>query len=190
MSQDPRSRKRADTNRRIYLTAMRLFQERGFEEVSVGEIAAAAGVSVPTFYAHFPSKEHIVLPMPTAEEIQALLTGQPVHLPVAERVRGAILTFFSLLQGAERAEVLERWQIVVTTPHLRNRAAEFERATASLVLDALPTEVKKQSATDPDLVVTLSLSAYTQILMRWAEAGGSRELEDVAEEVLAVLRRL
>ena len=48
-SQDPRSRRRAETNRRIYEVAMQLFLERGYEDVSVGEIARRAGVSVPTF---------------------------------------------------------------------------------------------------------------------------------------------
>jgi hypothetical protein len=41
-----------------------------------------------------------------------------------------------------------------------------------------------------DVVVTASLSAYTQIILRWAEADGRLSLEEVAEDVLAALREL
>jgi hypothetical protein len=40
------------------------------------------------------------------------------------------------------------------------------------------------------VVVTASLSAYTQIIMRWAEEDGRESLQDVAETVLAALRQL
>src|SRR4051812_21651387 len=82
-SQDWRARRWDDTHRRIYDTALRLFQEHGFEQVSVGQIAAGAGVSVPTFYAHFPSKEHIVMQLPSATEFAALLADEPPELPLA-----------------------------------------------------------------------------------------------------------
>src|SRR4051794_25595701 len=62
-----RSRRWEATHQKIYDAAMRLFQDHGFEQVSVAQIAAEAGVSVPTFYAHYPSKEHVVMQLPTAE---------------------------------------------------------------------------------------------------------------------------
>ena len=58
--------------------------------MSVGQIAAGAGVSVPTFYAHYQSKEHLVMQLPTAEELTALLATQPADLPVGERIRRAV----------------------------------------------------------------------------------------------------
>jgi hypothetical protein len=67
-SQDWRARRWDDTHQRIYDTALGLFQGHGFEQVSVGQIAGAAGVSVPTFYAHYPSKEHLVMQVPSAHE--------------------------------------------------------------------------------------------------------------------------
>ncbi|MGY1811190.1 TetR/AcrR family transcriptional regulator [Blastococcus sp. SYSU D00820] len=187
MSREPSNRRRADTRRRIYLQAMDLFRQRGYEHVSVGDIATAAGISVPTFYAHFPSKEQIVLPLPRREEIDAVLAGQPAEQPVVDRIRGAMRAWLSAFQGPEREELLDRWRIVVSTPGLRNRAAEYERATAGLVVDALPEQGTELAA---QLAVTLLLSAYTQILVHWAESDGRRELEEVTEDVLATLRRL
>jgi AcrR family transcriptional regulator len=190
-TQDWRARKRDETHQRIYGTAMQLFRERGFDHVSVGEIASAAGVSVPTFYAHFPGKEHIVMQIPAQAEIDAVLEGVPSDLPLAERVRRGLLAWLAHYGPEERAELLERWRIVVASPVLRNRAAEFERATAGLVLDALQQEAADGGApVTPGVVVNASMSAYTQILLRWAADDGRQSLEEVAETVLAALRQL
>ncbi|MGY1704281.1 TetR/AcrR family transcriptional regulator [Geodermatophilus sp. SYSU D00697] len=188
MSQDPRARRRQETHRRIYACAMRLFQERGYDEVTVAHITAAAGVSVPTFYDHFPSKEHIVLPMPRAEEVEQVLPAMSEGLTVAERVRRGILGWLAGYQGEDREELLARWRVVVATPGLRTRAATFERATAEMVLGLVQSEDSASGL--PDVVVAASLSAYTQILLRWAEADGRVPLEEVAEQVLAALREL
>src|SRR5215472_1503245 len=44
---------------RIVNEASRLFRERGFENVSVGEVMKAAGLTHGAFYAHFDSKEEL-----------------------------------------------------------------------------------------------------------------------------------
>jgi AcrR family transcriptional regulator len=190
-TQDWRARKRDETHQRIYESAMRLFRERGYDHVSVGEIASAAGVSVPTFYAHFATKDHIVMPIPAQAEIDAVLGELPEGLPLGERIRSGILAWLAGYNPEEREELLQRWRIVVASPVLRNRAAEFERATAGLVLDALRQDASPDgSPVTPGVVVTASLSAYTQIIMRWAEEDGRESLEDVAETVLNALRQI
>ncbi|TCS05226.1 TetR family transcriptional regulator [Rhizobium sp. BK418] len=54
---DRRARKRLATRRAISLAADRLFFEKGFENVTVDEIAAAADVGRMTVFNHFPHKE-------------------------------------------------------------------------------------------------------------------------------------
>jgi AcrR family transcriptional regulator len=153
--QDWRARKRDATHQRIYEAAMQLFDERGYDTVNVGEIAAAAKVSVPTFYAHYPSKEHLVLPMPAQAEIDAVLGSQPADLPLADRIRSGMLTWLGRYGPEEREQLLRRWRIVVASPVLRNRAAEFERATASLVSGTLSGDGGAASVAT-DVVVTAS----------------------------------
>src|SRR5687767_10810656 len=82
-----REEKRRQTHDRIFDEAMRLFRERGFDAVAVGDIAAAAGVSVPTFYAHYESKDHLILALPTPEEVGALFEHFPSDMPTAEVLR-------------------------------------------------------------------------------------------------------
>ena len=51
--------KQEDTKQRILDKALELFSARGYDAVSVGEIAAAVGVRAPSLYNHFPSKRAI-----------------------------------------------------------------------------------------------------------------------------------
>ncbi|MFF4770084.1 TetR/AcrR family transcriptional regulator [Streptomyces sp. NPDC001255] len=56
-----RERKRLQTYRHVSETAIALFLARGFDAVPVAEIAAVAGVSKPTLFRYFPTKEDLVL---------------------------------------------------------------------------------------------------------------------------------
>jgi len=62
---------------RIVQEASRLFRERGFENVSVGEVMKAAGLTHGAFYAHFASKEDL--------QAAAIAYGQKVSLERVQR---------------------------------------------------------------------------------------------------------
>jgi AcrR family transcriptional regulator len=55
-----RERKKEQTRRLIAETARQLFSERGFEHVTIAEIAEAAEVAVQTVFNYFPTKEDLV----------------------------------------------------------------------------------------------------------------------------------
>lgn len=56
-----RSARKQELKESMYLTAMKLFMEKGFEQVTVDEITQACGVAKGTFYNYFPKKEAILL---------------------------------------------------------------------------------------------------------------------------------
>jgi AcrR family transcriptional regulator len=56
-----RERKKRQTREAIAATAMRLFAARGFDAVTVADVARAADVSEKTVFNHFPTKEDLVL---------------------------------------------------------------------------------------------------------------------------------
>jgi AcrR family transcriptional regulator len=188
-SQDWRSRRWEATHQRIYDTALQLFQEHGFERVSVGQIASGSGVSVPTFYAHYPSKEYVVMQLPTAEEVEALLATQPADLPIGERIRRAAPLWFASWTPEFREAQLARWRVIATTPVLRTRAAEFERATAEMVADALPADGGPALRTTDSIVVNAYLAAYTAGLLAWADCNGAHKLEELVDEAFETLQR-
>lgn len=189
-AQDWRTRRWEDTHQRIYDTALRLFQEQGFEQVSVGQIASGAGISVPTFYAHYPSKEHLVMQLPTAEELNALLGGQPAELPIADRLRRAAPAWFATWSPEFREAQLTRWKVIATTPALRTRAAEFERTTAGMVADALPSEHGPALGAADQVVVNAYLSAFTMGLLAWADCNGTHKLEELVDEAFDALQKM
>jgi AcrR family transcriptional regulator len=184
-SSDWRNRRWEATHRRILGAALELFDAEGFDAVSVGRIAAEAEVSVPTFYAHYPSKEHVVMALPTAEELGAWLSTQPAGLPVGERIRLLAVDMIAAMPSDVFDELVVRWRIIARTPGLRIRAAEFERATAGLIVahlagDGLP---------DPVDVVHAGayMAAHTAGLLTWADSDGERKLEECLDEAFRAL---
>ena len=71
-----------DTRRKIYEAAMELFREKGFEQTTMRDIAAQAGVALGGAYYYFSSKDAIVLAF-YAEMQQAI--NQPVLEALAGR---------------------------------------------------------------------------------------------------------
>jgi AcrR family transcriptional regulator len=57
----PRSRRKSDRRQQLLAAAERLFAERGFLAVRLEDIGAAAGVSGPAIYRHFPNKESLLV---------------------------------------------------------------------------------------------------------------------------------
>ncbi|MFH8989409.1 TetR/AcrR family transcriptional regulator [Streptomyces sp. NPDC017940] len=76
-----RERKKAATRQAIADAALRLFLERGYDDVGIREIADAADVSTTTLFKHFPVKEALVFDEEADDEARLLAA-------VRERPRG------------------------------------------------------------------------------------------------------
>jgi AcrR family transcriptional regulator len=165
---------------------MALFRDHGYERVNVGQIAARARVSVPTFYAHYPGKEHILMQLPTAEQMADLLATQGDDVPLRDRLERIAPIWLAQWGPEEMEEILVRWRIIASTPSLRTRAAEFERATAQMIADALPGDGATRQA-DATLV-NAYLAAFTSALLNWAECNGERKLGELMDEAFEAIR--
>ncbi|MFB7573046.1 TetR/AcrR family transcriptional regulator [Streptomyces sp. NPDC056165] len=78
-----RERKKEQTKRRITAVALELFAERGFDAVTVSEIAEAAGVAKATLFTYFPSKELLALQGVGQENLAEIVARRsPGHSPL------------------------------------------------------------------------------------------------------------
>ncbi|MCP9208827.1 TetR/AcrR family transcriptional regulator [Streptomyces sp. NEAU-Y11] len=99
MAEGLRERHKRRTRLRITETAVTLFVERGFDQVTVAEVAEAAEVSVNTLYKYFPAKEDLVLPPDQAS---------PERLADIVRQRGSGQSAARAVLGRLREEVRRR----------------------------------------------------------------------------------
>ncbi|SDL09478.1 TetR family transcriptional regulator [Streptomyces indicus] len=95
-----RARKKQQTFDTLSETAIALFLERGFDQVPVAEVAAAAGVSKPTLFRYFPAKEDLVLHRFADHEDEAarVVTGRAADETPLEALRR------DFLAGLERQD--------------------------------------------------------------------------------------
>ncbi|AUG82106.1 TetR family transcriptional regulator [Kitasatospora sp. MMS16-BH015] len=143
-----RERKKAATRQALADAALRLFTERGYEEVGVREIADAADVSVTTLFKHFPDgKEALVFDQDLDRE--TALTAAVRHRPDGESVPQALHRLF---RGEHSRRVHtdpgfpDFLRLVDTTPPLRDYARRMwlrhEQALATTIAEdaGLPTD--------------------------------------------------
>src|SRR6478752_5082078 len=88
-----RERKKAATRKNISDVATMMFLERGFDDVSIREIADAADVSPTTVFAHFPQKEALVFD--EDDEQRDRLVGAVRERPSGSTINRAIHDFYA-----------------------------------------------------------------------------------------------
>ncbi|MFJ3795638.1 TetR/AcrR family transcriptional regulator [Streptomyces sp. NPDC090088] len=158
-----RERKKRETRQRISNVATVMFRERGFEQVTVVEVAQAAGVSAMTVFNYFPRKEDLFLDrIPEAVEAFAgAVRGRvPGESPLAA-LRRLAFRFIDARHplGGMGENFVGFWPVVADSPALRARAREaveeVERALAGALAEA--------GLAEPELAAALVVAAYRSV---------------------------
>ncbi|MEU8377598.1 helix-turn-helix domain-containing protein [Streptosporangium sp. NPDC048865] len=151
MSEGPglRERKKLRTRHALIAAALELFVERGYEQTTVSEIAAAADVSTRTFFSYFASKEDVIFHN-TREGLERVLRVIEEPRPgdrAIDLLTRAVTSGFSALAFDERLqrEIAPVNALVMTVPSLRARGLlllfESQRELAEALHRACPEEV-------------------------------------------------
>jgi AcrR family transcriptional regulator len=180
-----RERRRLETRDRIIEAAAQLFAERGFDAVSVVEIAQRAGVVEKTVFNHFPVKEGLVLS--TDPPMRAALLGAVASRPAGESVAAAAGTFLvsamTRLGAPEAADGVAAMARVVRgsrTLQVREREILGELTTA------LAAQVRGETGAPAGAVEPeLTASAVTALYGRLLELARDRVLAGVTGPELA-----
>jgi AcrR family transcriptional regulator len=184
-----RDRKKLEAAATLAQVAKRLFAARGFEEVTVDEIAAAANVSRRTFFRYYPQKEDVFFGRRAAQlaALEALLAARPLaaadEAPFAT-VRRALLALADL-HVESRSEILAEHRILAGSPELLARDLEWDRR----VLDLLAATLERGGG-DPRrarLAAAAIVGVLRVVIERWVESGGRTNLRAEGEEALALL---
>lgn len=147
-----RETKKQQTRVNLADTAMTLFLERGFDQVTVAEVAGVAGVSVNTVFNYFSTKEDLFFDRQAEVEARLadLVRSRPVGSSAVGAVRAGLLAEFERneptlgLSGAAR----DFWRVVDASPALQARGREIaERSEAALA--AVLTEESGAAPEDP-----------------------------------------
>ncbi|MGW6282551.1 TetR/AcrR family transcriptional regulator [Kribbella sp. NPDC055071] len=93
--------KKARTRRLIAETAARLFAERGYEQVTVSEVARAAEVAEQTLYNYFPTKEDLVIDreQQIQDQLGELIRNRPEGTTPAAAIREFVLATVADIDG-------------------------------------------------------------------------------------------
>jgi AcrR family transcriptional regulator len=123
-----RERKKQRTRQLIFETASRLFVERGFDAVTVAEVAREADLSEVTVFNHFPTKEDLFFGgMEFFEEdlLEAVRQREPGE-SAAAAFRRCLLDSFGRLAAEENAERIARAAALISSsPALQAREREI-----------------------------------------------------------------
>jgi AcrR family transcriptional regulator len=178
------------TRAHIAAVATGLFLERGFDDVTIAEIAAAAGVSKVTVFAHFERKEDLLLDrLPDAVEVvRAAIRERPDGISPVEALRQAALALAEqrhALSGlSEGVEPFVR--TLTASPALMARLRAFGYEIEAALAAALRADAR--FAGDSALTAALLVAAYRTV----AAESVRRRLDggDVAGIAATHVRRL
>lgn len=173
------------TRERLQEQALRLFEERGFDNVTIEEVARAAGVSHMTFFRNFPTKEAVVVDDPYDPIIGQAVAGQDPTLPVLQRIVAGILEAWGTSAVQDDASMRTRLRLAAGHPALRARVWQNNRRTEDVIVEALiETGVAELDARVASGAV---LGALTAALLDWAERDDGTTLEHRIVRALRIL---
>jgi AcrR family transcriptional regulator len=196
-----RERKKQRTRDLIRETAVRLFMERGFDRVTVAEIAREADVSEATVFNHFPTKEDLVYGRMEAFE-QALLDAvrnRPPGQSALEAYADFVFSIRGLMADVAAGEQIAAWaRLVLESPALVSREhqvfAHHTGALARLLAEetrAGPDDLTPWVAANTLIGLHRALLEYVrrQALAGRSNPALSRAVRRQGKQALAVLER-
>jgi AcrR family transcriptional regulator len=182
-----RERKKRRMYEVVSETAVRLFLEKGFDAVSVAEVAAAAGISKPTLFRYFPAKEDLVLHRIADHETEAARVVAQGPTPIAALRR-------HFLDGLERddpvtglndhPQVLAFHSLLYGTPSLVARVYAYQQRSEDALAQALGGGLEARLAAGQIVAVQRILA-----LDNWRRIAAGEQVDEVRPDAVAAAER-
>jgi AcrR family transcriptional regulator len=163
-----RERKKQQTRRLILETASRLFAARGFDAVTVAEVARAADVSEMTVFNYFPTKEDLCFAgMEFFEErLLEAVRGRAAGVSALEAFRRLIIDGCSRLAAKESAEVIAKAAALIGgSPALQAREREIVARYTQRLAELLAAETgARPGDVEPQGVASALMGAHRALV--------------------------
>ncbi|MFF7313755.1 TetR family transcriptional regulator [Streptomyces sp. NPDC008137] len=183
-----RERKKRRMYQTVSDTAIRLFLERGFDAVSVAEVAAAAEISKPTLFRYFPAKEDLVLYRIADHEGEAARVVAGAEGAPVEALRR------HFLDGLERSDpvtglndhpqVLAFHALLYGAPSLVARAHTHQERSEAALAEVLGGDLDARLAAGQIMAVLRVLA-----LENWRRIAAGERVADVRADAVAAAGR-
>ena len=190
-----RERKKEQTRQRIAAVALRLFTERGFDAVTVNEIAEAAEVAKATLFTYFPTKESLVLHGVGGDDLAGIAARRPPGQTFLEALRAHYRALAAVqLPAAELGALITRVRVIWDSPALQGAANDLlyqQRQELARVLagEYGETAARLMAAQVAASLLTLQESYFQCLLDGTSPRDANRALAQDAELAFDLLER-
>ena len=153
----------------IQVNAHQLFAERGFATVTTEDIAAAAGISISTYFRHAPTKEGLLVD-PVREAIGEIVGSYSARPPDESAVEALLQVFVTRARDADELDNLDTWRhAIATAPHLLSKTVLVSETDHDTFIEQVASRMRVDATTDirPALLVHTSLATVKFVLDRW-----------------------
>ena len=178
MTSGLRERKKADTRRALSAAALDLCLDRGYDHVTVADIADRAGVSRRTFSNYFASKADCVVAVSEGvlDDVLAVIDAAPPGTALTSLVQPALRHFVGRLDAGFDAYVL----LVNQEPELAAATLAMDARIIRRVADAISRLVGAAGDDIRPLAFAISCSTVARaVIDRWAADGRPGGIEGV-----------
>ena len=175
-----------DARGRLALAAMELYAEHGFEQTTVAEIAARAGLTERTFFRHFADKRDVLFggAHELEQRIADAVRGAPASASPLDAV-GAGLEAAAEVMPQRRSFARQRQRIIDASPELREREVMKLASLAS----ALTTALRERGVEEPtaSLTAEVGVAVFRIAFERWIGARRQSELSELMRSTIGEL---
>jgi AcrR family transcriptional regulator len=185
-----RERRKKLTAAELEAAALRLFGERGFDSVTVDDIAVEADVSRRTFFRYFASKEDVLLADHFVQlaRLREAMAARPPGETILTALRNAILSITGDFEDRKDMVIL-RGRIMRGTPSLQARSLVHQRAWEEAMREMVADRLGVDPTVDlrPGVVAATALAAMRVAFTNWLTAGAGDDLIAMTTEALDLL---
>lgn len=171
--------------------AMGLFLEQGFEQTTIDQIVAKAGISRRSFFRYFGTKEDIVLGDLAAdgERMRDALEAVPIGQGPWQALRSSFDTVSAL--GPEPEVALRIGKMMYETPSLRARSIEKHLHWQQLLVPNIRKRLAgsaHDSGPAAEAIVASAIACLDVAGEIWVRGNGTQNLADLYDEAVASVR--